>query len=130
MDGSEKLNNLTGRIIGAAIEVHRSLGPGLLEQTYKRCLAYQLKAAGLNVAEEISLDLRYDELLVLGAYRLDLIVNEEVIVEVKAIEKLVPVHKAQVLTYLRLAQKEVGILLNFNVTRLPDGLKRIVNNLV
>jgi GxxExxY protein len=129
MDGSESINRMTGQVIGAAIKVHSAWGPGLLEHTYRKCLAYELKKSGLEVQQEIYLDLKYDELLIVGAYRLDLLVENALIVEVKAIEKILPVHHAQLLTYLKLGRKSVGLLLNFNSPRLVDGLKRLVNDL-
>lgn len=129
MDGSEELNALTGSIIGAAIRVHTRLGPGLLEHAYSRCLRYELERAGHKVESELLLDLEYEGLVVPAAYRIDLVVGGVVVVEVKAIHKLLPVHHSQVLTYLKLTKKKVGLLFNFNVTVLPDGLKRIVNGL-
>ena len=129
MDGSDEVNELTGRVIGFAIKVHSKLGPGLLEHTYRRCLAYEIRRAGLRVAEELPLDLTYDGLFVLGAYKLDLLVEDLLVVEVKAVEKLHPAHHAQILTYLKLGKKPIGLLLNFHAVRLPDGLKRFVNKL-
>lgn len=129
MDGSDEINALTGRVIGAAIKVHTTLGPGLLEHTYRRCLAFEIRKVGLRVAEEVPLNLTYDGLFVLGAYKLDLLVEDLLVVEVKAVEKLHPVHHAQILTYLKLGEKPIGLLLNFHAERLPDGLKRFVNKL-
>jgi GxxExxY protein len=130
MDGSDRINELTGRTIGSAIRIHTRLGPGLLEHTYRRCLAFELRKEGLRVDEEVALDLRYDELLVLGAYKIDLLVENILVVEIKAIEKITPVHHSQVLTYLKLGKKSIGLLINFNALRLTDGLKRFVNTLV
>ena len=129
MDGSEELNNLTGSIIGAAIRVHTRLGPGLLEHTYTRCLCHELERNGHNVKSEFLVDLEYEGLVIQGAYRIDLIVADAVIIEVKAVQKILPVHHSQVITYLKLARKKVGLLINFNVAALPDGLKRFVNGL-
>ena len=129
MDSPPELNDITGAIIGAGIKVHTRLGPGLLEHAYKRCLGHELRKAGLSVAAEVPVALEYDELTIADAYRLDLLVEDTVIVEVKAVEKVLPVHHAQILTYLKLTEKTVGLLLNFNVIRLPEGIKRLVNDL-
>lgn len=129
LDGPDELHALTGWIIGAAIKVHTILGPGLLEHAYSACLSYELRKAGFSVLSEIPLALQYEDLTIGGAYRIDALVEDTVIVEVKAIEKVLPVHHAQLLTYLKLSQKKVGLLLNFNVKILPNGITRIVNNL-
>ena len=113
-------------VIGAAMRVHRELGPGLLESAYHRCLAFELKLAGLRVASEVPLDLEYRGMSFGCGYRADLIVEGCLLVEVKAIQKLEPVHLAQVITYLKLAHLSAGLLLNFNVPRLRDGMRRIV----
>ncbi len=127
MQESDRLDQMSRRIIGAAIEVHRHLGPGLLESAYQSCLAFELKQRGLRVEEQKPLPVTYKDVKLDSGYRLDLVVEDEVIVEVKAIEKLLPIHDAQLLSYLRLAHKKVGLLLNFHVPVLKDGLKRIVN---
>lgn len=129
MDGSDQINELTGKVIGRAIRVHTRLGPGLLEHTYRRCLTYELRKAGLKVEEEVALDLTYDDLHVLGAYKIDLLVEDTLVIEIKAVEMLHSVHHSQVLTYLKLGKKSIGLLINFNAARLPDGIKRFVNNL-
>jgi GxxExxY protein len=129
LDGPDELNALTETIIGAAIKVHTRLGPGLLEHTYSRCLKHEMEKAGLEVLGEVLVDLKYDDLTIYGAYRIDLLIEQKVVVEVKAIEKVMPVHYSQVLTYLKLTNRSVGLLFNFNVTRLPDGMKRLVNDL-
>jgi GxxExxY protein len=129
MDGTDQLNSLTGRIIGAAMKVHTRLGPGLLEHTYRRCLAYELRKLGLKVEEEVRLDLVYDDLLVLAAYRMDIVVENAVVIEVKTTNNLQSVHHSQIVTYLKLGQKPIGLLLNFHVQRLSDGVRRFVNNL-
>jgi GxxExxY protein len=129
MNGSENINKLTGAIIEAAYTVHRRLGPGLLEHAYRRCLTYEIGKAGLNAVAEVPLALQYDELLVETAYRLDILVEDMVIVEVKAVEKVLPVHHAQLLTYMKLGAKPVGQFLNFNAKRLSEGMKRMVNDL-
>ncbi len=126
VDEKDPLNALTERIIGAAIEVHRHLGPGLLESTYERCLMYELGKCGLRVEQQKLLPLVYKELRVDNGYRLDLLVEEQVIVELKAVEAIDSVHKAQILSYLKLSGCRVGLLMNFNVTILKKGLHRFV----
>lgn len=123
--GTEVENTLTGTIIGSAIKVHTRLGPGLLEPSYTRCLLHELKKAGLAVQSEVYLDLKYDDLTIERAYRLDLLVEESVFIEIKAVERVIPVHLSQVLTYLKLTGKPLGLLLNFNVPKLTDGIKRL-----
>jgi GxxExxY protein len=120
-------SEITERIIGCAIEVHRNLGPGLLESAYKLCLEYELKKQGLKVEREKPIPLCYDNLTIDCAYRLDLLVDDSVAVEIKSVEKLEDVHLSQVITYLRLTECEVGLLINFNVKMLKNGLRRIVN---
>lgn len=128
MEGTT-INDLTGKVIGAAIKVHTRLGPGLLEHTYRRCLAFELEKRQLTVCQEVTLDLKYDDLLVLGAYKLDLLVENTLVVEIKAVEKLQPVHHSQVITYLKFGNKPIGLLINFHAVRIADGLKRFVNRL-
>jgi GxxExxY protein len=113
-------------VIGAAMRVHRELGPGLLESVYHRCLVFELRSSGLAVASEVPLNLNYRGISFGCAYRADLIVGASLLVEVKAIQKLEPIHLAQIITYLKLAHLRARLLLNFNVPRLRDGLKRIV----
>ena len=129
MNGTERINRLTDTIIASAIKVHTKLGPELLEHAYVKCLAYELEKTGLKVASEMPLSLEYEQLVVDAAYRIDILVEDAVIVEIKAVEKVLPVHHAQLLTYLKLFNKRVGLLLNFNVRILPNGIKRMVNNL-
>ena len=119
-------NSVTERIIAAAIEVHTLLGPGLLESLYEQALAYELKSAGLTVERQRTIRLKYKE-IELGDMRLDLIVENLVIVEIKAIERTLDVHSAQLLSYLRSADLPLGLLLNFNHTRLMDGVTRRIN---
>ncbi|MEL6105676.1 MAG: GxxExxY protein [Planctomycetota bacterium] len=121
-------NQLTHEIIGAAIEVHRRLGPGLLESAYRICLAYELRNRGFDVAEEKPIPVIYDEVKLECGYRADLIVNSGVLVELKAKTSLHPVDHAQVLSHLRLLGLSVGLLINFHEVRLVDGVHRIVNN--
>jgi GxxExxY protein len=116
---------LTNQIIGAAIEVHRHLGPGLLESAYDECLFWELTDFGLSVDRQRSIPLVYKSRLIKTVYRADIIVNNLVLVEVKAIEKTLPVHKAQVLTYLRMAQLSVGLLFNFNTPTMVEGITRV-----
>ncbi len=127
MRENDRLDEISHRIIGAAIEVHRNLGPGLLESAYQSCLAFELKQLGVKLEEQKPLPVIYKDMRLDCGYRLDLVVEDEIIIEVKAIEKLVPIHEAQLLSYLRLAKKRVGFLMNFHVPVLKNGLKRIVN---
>lgn len=124
----DSLNQLSRVIVTKAIQVHSKLGPGLLESVYRTCLIYELRKAALHVVAEKIVPVFYDELQLDDGFRLDLLVNDEIIVEVKAVETLLPVHLAQLLSYLRLADKRLGLLLNFNAPRLVQGLRRVVNN--
>jgi GxxExxY protein len=117
---------LTQEIIGAAIEVHRVLGPGLLESAYRRCLCHELRLRGLEFQIELALPVLYKGELLDCGYRLDLLVAQTVVIELKSVEKVLPVHEAQLLTYLRLSGKRVGLLINFNVPLLKDGIVRRV----
>lgn len=117
---------ITDKIIGAAIEVHRVLGPGLLESAYEECLCHELELRGLAFQRQVQLPVRYKEVLLNCGYRLDLVVAEAVVVELKAVERLEPVHESQLLTYLRLSQLRVGLLINFNVALLKQGIVRRV----
>jgi GxxExxY protein len=117
---------LTAEIIGAAIEVHRELGPGLLESAYRECLCWELQHRGLAVERELALPLVYKGVHVDAGYRLDLIVNGRILLELKAVERLAPLHTAQTITYLRLSGLRVGLLMNFNAEVLRDGIVRIV----
>ena len=116
---------LTERIIGAAIEVHRELGPGLLESAYEGCLAWELEQRGLQFTRQVELPVVYKGAQINLGYRLDLVVEEQVIVELKTVDSLAPIHTAQVLTYLRLTGLGTGLLLNFNTPVLRDGIKRV-----
>jgi len=117
------------KIIGAAIELHKQLGPGLLESAYENTLAYELTALGLFVEQQIPMPLVYKQIKLDCGYRIDLRVERKVIIEIKSVETLAPVHFAQTLTYLRLSECKLGLLINFNTTKLVDGIHRIVNNL-
>ena len=121
-------NEVTDRIIGSAIEVHRRIGPGLLESIYSECLAMELTLRGVRFEREVPVPVIYREQRVAVDLRIDLLVERCVVVELKAVEKLLPVHDAQLLTYLRLTQQSVGLLINFNVPALKNGLRRLVNN--
>lgn len=120
-------NEISARVIGGAIEVHRRLGPGLLESAYEACLVWELQQRRLAVSTQVPLPIVYGDVRLNVGYRLDVVVEDTVIVEIKAVDAVLPVHKAQLLSYLRLSGKTVGLLLNFNVTRLKDGLTRVVN---
>jgi GxxExxY protein len=122
------LNKLTDGIIGAAIEVHRRLGPGLLESAYRKCLAYELQKRAFEVVEEQPIPVIYDDVRLECGFRADLLVNRSVIVELKAKSAIHPVDKAQTLSHLRLMNLSVGLLINFHEVKLVDGLHRIVNN--
>ncbi len=120
---------ITDKIIGAAIKVHRALGPGLLESAYQACLHHELIKQGLKVEKEKALPLIYDGIKLDCGYRIDFLVENQIIVELKSVESLTDVHMAQVLSYLKLANCKIGLLINFNVTQLTKGLKRVVNKL-
>ncbi|MGO3183456.1 MAG: GxxExxY protein [Aequorivita sp.] len=122
-------NEISSKIIGASIEVHKQLGPGLLESTYEVCLAYELISMGLEVKRQVPLPVVYKEIKLNAGYRIDMIVNNKVILEIKSVDILAPIHTAQLLTYLKLKEVKLGLLINFNSVKLVDGLKRIVNNL-
>jgi len=124
----ERLDRVSGQVIASGMRVHTALGPGLLETPYRKCLAHELRKHGLGVEEEVPLALTYDGVRIDAAYKVDLFVNDSVIVEVKSIVQLLPVHTAQVLTYLRLTGVSVGLLMNFYVPHLREGIKRVVNN--
>jgi GxxExxY protein len=124
-----ELNYLSSRIIAAAINVHKELGPGLLESVYQSCMAIELERAGIRADSEVPLPVIYHGRRVKDdGFRLDLLIEDTIIVELKSVEKIQSVHKKQLLTYLRLANKPLGLLLNFNVAVLKDGISRIINN--
>ena len=126
MEPNPELNRLTNAIIGAAIEVHKRLGAGLLEHLYENALAIEFKARGIPFTRQVCIDVLYRDQPI-GECRLDFLVDEKVIVEIKAVETLAPVHKAQVLCYLRITKHKLGLLINFNVPVLKDGIRRIAN---
>ena len=122
------LNEITRGIIAAAIEVHRHLGPGLLESAYQECICHELSRTGLSFTREVHVPLTYKGLTVDCSYRLDLLVEDEIVVEIKTVEQILPVHSAQLLTYLKAANKQIGLLINFNVLVLKHGIKRVVHD--
>ena len=119
-------NKITEAIIGAAMRVHSALGPGLLEKAYSACLAYELRKAGYEVKVEVELPVVYESVRIELGYRADIIVNDLVIVELKCVERIAPVHEAQLISYLRMSKENVGLLINFHVRHLRDGIKRFV----
>jgi len=126
-NAEENLDSLTGMIINAAMKVHSALGPGLLESAYEACLKYELSKRCLVVESQVLLPVLYDGVRIDAGYRIDLLVENEIILELKAVEKVIPIHEAQLLSYLKLSNKQVGLLLNFNVLHLKDGITRVVN---
>ncbi len=128
MTTADELNRITEKIIEAAIEVHRALGPGLLESTYEACLVYELVQRGCRVEQQKPLPVVYKEVQLDIGYRLDLLVDGKVVVELKTVEQLLPIHEAQLLSYLRLSGCTVGLLINFNVPVLRQGVRRLVNH--
>lgn len=123
-----RLSGLTEAIIGAAIEVHRNLGPGLFESAYEECLCYELSQRGLTFRRQLNLPAPYKDLKLDCVYRLDLVVEDSVIIEIKAVDQLLPIHSAQLLTYLKISRLQIGLLLNFNEPVLKRGIKRLVNH--
>ncbi len=125
---TEKKDNstLTGKIIGAAIEVHRALGPGLLESAYEACLTYELRLRGLKVESQKPLPLIYKNVMLECGYRLDIVVENQVIIEIKTVNSIAPIHEAQLLSYLKLSNCKIGLLINFNVIVLIDGIRRMM----
>ena len=128
MDQEERLNKITETIIGVAINIHRALGQGLLESAYEVCMVYDLIQVGMKVEQQKPLPVVYRGVKLECGYRLDLMIENEVIVEIKSIDKLLPIHKAQLMSYLKLADCKVGLLINVNVEILKSGIQRVVNN--
>lgn len=122
-------NELSYKIIGAALEVHRNLGVGLLESAYEIALAYELRELGLKVNQQVSLPLKYKEEIIENAYKLDLIIEDKVIIEIKSVLEIHPIFYSQLLTYLKLTNLKLGLLINFNTPLIKDGIHRIVNKL-
>jgi GxxExxY protein len=125
---SSNLNCLTEKIIGAAIKVHKALGPGLLESTYEICLHHELVKAGLKIDRQKTQPVTYDGIIIDCGYRIDLMVENQIVLELKAVEKVLPIHEAQLLSYLRISGCKVGLLINFNTKYLKEGISRVVNN--
>lgn len=117
---------LTEKVIGCAIQVHKELGPGLLESSYEQCLCYELNHAGITAERQVTLPINYRGLKIDAAYRIDILIPNLLIVELKSVEKLLPIHTAQLITYLKLSGVKTGLLINFNVSKLVNGIKRIV----
>ena len=125
----QHIEEIGRNIVHSAIKVHKALGPGLLESVYQRCLAYELEKVGLTVACEVPIPVRYDEVSIDLGFRMDMMVQNAVVIENKTVERLLPIHEAQLLTYLKLTKLNLGYLLNWNVVLMKDGIKRMVNNL-
>jgi len=121
-----QINEITQRIIGCAIEVHKNLGPGLLESAYEECLAYDLDRAGFSIRRQQPVPVVYKDVKLECGYRIDILVENSVIVELKALDEINPVHEAQILTYMKFAGKKFGLLINFNVTILKNGIRRFI----
>jgi GxxExxY protein len=122
-----ELNDISGKIIELAINVHRELGPGMLEGAYEACLKFELERSGFRTETQIKLPINYQGMKLDAGYRIDMLVEESVIVELKAIDRLMPVHEAQLLSYLRMSDLRLGLLINFNHKLLRDGIRRVVN---
>ena len=125
----KNIEEIARNIVHCAIKVHKTLGPGLLESVYQRCLAYELEKLGLEVALEVMLPVTYESVKIDMGFRSDMIVHKAVLIENKTVEKILPIHEAQLLTYLKLTNLQLGFLLNWNVVLMKDGMKRMVNNL-
>ncbi len=125
-ENQEKRDPLTEKVIGCAIEVHRNLGPGLLESAYQRCMLFELRKQGLAVETEVPMPVNYKGEIMDCGYRIDMLVEKSLIVELKAVETLLPIHEAQILSYMKLSGIRIGLLVNFHQSRLVDGLKRFI----
>jgi GxxExxY protein len=122
-----EINLITEKIIGCAIEVHKRLGPGLLESAYEECLSFELKNIGLKIDRQVAVPVVYKDIKLECGYRIDILVENSIIIELKSIDAFAPVHEAQILTYMKFANKSIGLLINFNVTLLKNGIKRYKN---
>ena len=129
MKSVRTLEHIGRELVDSAVKVHTAIGPGLLESAYEACLGYELTCRGLNVRRQVPLPLRYREVEMDTAYRLDLVIESSVVVELKSVEQLLPLHQAQLLSYLKLGDFRLGYLLNFNTRRMKDGIRRMVNDL-
>ena len=127
-DPSPELNDASREVVDGAMRVHRTLGPGLLESVYERCLAHELRSRGLFVDLQVSAPVKYEGLVIDAGFRMDMVVNGGIIVELKSVERLLPLHEAQLLTYLKLTGNPIGLLINFNTPRLKDGLRRLIKS--
>lgn len=123
----DSINELSSRIIGAAIEVHKTLGPGLLESAYEECLCYDLEERGIAFERQLPITITYKDHAVNCSYRIDILVEDAIVIELKAVDRIEPIHKAQLLTYMKLSEKKLGLLINFNVSLLKEGIIRLVN---
>jgi GxxExxY protein len=121
-----EINEITRKIIGCAIEVHKNLGPGLLESAYEECLAYELNKAGLSIKRQVPTPVVYKDIKLECGYRIDILVEDSVILELKVVDEFNPVHEAQVLTYLKFSKRQIGLMINFNVTILKSGIRRYI----
>jgi GxxExxY protein len=126
IDLSPEHNEIARHIVDSALSVHKALGPGLLESVYEQCLAYELRSRSLRVASQVPLRVHYREVQIEAGFRIDMLVNDLVLIEVKAVERLLPIHEAQLLTYLKLSGKHLGLLINFNVPLIKDGIRRLI----
>jgi len=124
-----ELNDVTGEIVDAAMAVHSALGPGLLESAYEACLVFELHRRGIKAETQVGLPVVYEGVRIDVGYRIDVLVEDAVILELKSVDSILPIHKAQLLSYLKLSDKKVGLLINFNVLRLKDSIVRLANNL-
>jgi GxxExxY protein len=124
----EQLENIAKKVVNASFQVHKIMGPGLLESIYELCLIKELNIQGLNVANQVVIPLKYKEYELSKEFRIDILVENEIIIEIKAVEILLPVHEAQLILYLKLANRRIGFLINFNVPLIKDGIHRFVNN--
>jgi len=122
-----ELNEITEKIIGCAIRVHSALGPGLLESTYEVCLIHELRKLGMSAIPQLALPVVYDGVHLDAGYRIDILVEDEIILELKTVERILPIHEAQLISYLKLSHKKIGLIINFNVVRLRDGIRRLAN---
>lgn len=122
---SDGINRITGEIVDAAMKVHSALGPGLLESAYQGCLQFELVRRGMQVQAQVDLPIQFDGLYIEVGYRIDLLVESVIVVELKAVSELLPIHQAQLLSYLKLSKKPVGLLINFHTEHLKDGIKRL-----
>jgi len=127
-NAEENYNDISGAIVDASMKVHTALGPGLLESAYETCLKHELQQRGYKVETQVLLPIKYENIVLDAGYRIDILVESKILLELKSIENILPIHEAQLLSYLRLSNLQLGILFNFNVIHLKDGIKRMVNN--